>query len=400
VPDEGFIGRDETLLTLDRAFDTNRVVLLHAYAGQGKSSTAVEFARWYAQTGGLGARPEVLLASFEGHTDLDDLLNQIAQTFSSVLESQGIQWSALNEPQKRRRVVIRILRLFPILWIWDNVEPVAGFPDGNESHWTPEEQNELREFLKQIKHDDGSQVHILLTSRRDEQKWLGGIPYRIQMPRMRNSDAARLALTLGKEKNLAPSEVANWQSLLDYCAGNPLTLRTLVSQAVRAGLNGRQHVLSFVEAIRSGEQDIEDIDESEGRDKSLRASLTYSFGQAFKEEEIPLVALLHLFQGTVDADALKMMSKVPYPLPEVDSFSSHAIDDILNRAKNSALLTHLHNTWFSIHPALPWFLGQLFARTYDGVDRRSTYLTALRHGPMRLATWATITLQRSTTVSE
>ena len=56
VPDTGFVGRDETLLLLDRAFDTQRVVLLHAYAGQGKTTTAVEFARWYATTGGLGAR--------------------------------------------------------------------------------------------------------------------------------------------------------------------------------------------------------------------------------------------------------------------------------------------------------------------------------------------------------
>ena len=49
VPDTGFIGRDETLLLLDRAFDAHPVVLLHAYAGQGKTATAVEFARWYAR---------------------------------------------------------------------------------------------------------------------------------------------------------------------------------------------------------------------------------------------------------------------------------------------------------------------------------------------------------------
>ncbi len=61
VPDTGFIGRDETLLLLDRAFDSHPVVLLHAYAGQGKTATAVEFARWYAMTGGLGPQPVVLL---------------------------------------------------------------------------------------------------------------------------------------------------------------------------------------------------------------------------------------------------------------------------------------------------------------------------------------------------
>ena len=52
-PDVGFYGRDETLLALDRAFDKHQVVLLHAYAGSGKTMTAAEFARWYSQTGGL-----------------------------------------------------------------------------------------------------------------------------------------------------------------------------------------------------------------------------------------------------------------------------------------------------------------------------------------------------------
>jgi len=53
VPEEGFIGRDETLLALDRAFDSHRVVLLHAYAGQGKSSVSIEFARWYSPHWGI-----------------------------------------------------------------------------------------------------------------------------------------------------------------------------------------------------------------------------------------------------------------------------------------------------------------------------------------------------------
>jgi len=52
-PDVGFIGRDETLLALDRRFDRDKIVLLHAYAGSGKTTTAVEFARWYQMTGGV-----------------------------------------------------------------------------------------------------------------------------------------------------------------------------------------------------------------------------------------------------------------------------------------------------------------------------------------------------------
>jgi len=35
-PDVGFFGRDETILALDRAFDTQSVVLLNAYAGSAR----------------------------------------------------------------------------------------------------------------------------------------------------------------------------------------------------------------------------------------------------------------------------------------------------------------------------------------------------------------------------
>jgi tetratricopeptide (TPR) repeat protein len=379
VPEEGFIGRDETLLALDRAFDSHCVVLLHAYAGQGKSSTAVEFARWYSGTGGLGEQPLVLLASFESHSDLNNLLNQIGQAFAPLLEAQDIHWSAVNDPDKRRQLVIQLLRFVPILWIWDNVEPVAGFPEGTESQWTADEQNDLRDFLKQLKFDSASKVKILLTSRRDEAKWLGKIPHRIAMRRMRNSDAARIALKLGEEKGITRSEIADWQPLLDYCAGNPLTLRVLVGQAVKAGLRGRQRIAAFVERIRRGEQQIEDADEMQGRDRSLGASLDYGFRHAFKDDELPIIALLHLFQGTVDVDALRVMGEVDeHALPELKGQTTEHLTSLLERAQDIGLLTHLVDTWFTIHPALPWFLRQLFARHYDGEAGRSSSQAALR----------------------
>jgi len=254
VPDHGFVGRDETHLMLDRAFDAHHVVLLHAYAGQGKTTTAVEFSRWYAQTGGLGPRPVVFFTSFESHTDLADVLNQIGQFFSPVLEMEGRDWWSINETEKRLSEVKNLLRRFPVLWIWDNVEPVAGFPEGIKSQWTTEEQQDLADFLKQLKLDKATKVKILFTSRRDEQKWLVGIPHRVEMPRMSSADAASLALRLGEEKNLARAEIADWQPLLDYCAGNPLTLRVLVGQAVRENRKKEDEIEEFVEAIRSAKR--------------------------------------------------------------------------------------------------------------------------------------------------
>ncbi len=52
--------------------------------------------------------------------------------------------------------------------------------------------------------------------------------------------------------------------------------------------------------------------------------------------------------------------------------------DLLNRATETGLLTHLGSTYYAIHPALPWFLGQLFARHYDGQTGRPSAQAALR----------------------
>ena len=379
VPDHGFVGRDETLLMLDRAFDVHPVVLLHAYAGQGKTTTAVEFARWYARTGGLGQQPVVLLTSFESHTDLDDVLNQIGQPFAPMLQANGIEWHALNDCGERRNLIVQLLRQIPVLWIWDNVEPVAGFPEGTESAWTDAEQAELAEFLKQLKVDAATKVKILITSRRDEQKWLAGIPHRVKMPPMSDSDAAGLALRLGEDKKLTRGEVAQWQPLLDYCAGNPLTLRVIAGQAVGMGLRARDQIEQFIQAVRDGEQHIEDADEAQGRDKSLGASLDYGFRHAFTEDELPVIALLHLFQGTVDVDALEAMGKVgDHALPELQGKTKEHLTGLLEKAAETGLLTHLGSTYHTIHPALPWFLRQLFARHYDAQDGRSGAEAALR----------------------
>ena len=379
VPDHGFVGRDETLLMLDRAFDDHAVVLLHAYAGQGKTTTAVEFARWYAQTGGLGEQPIVLLTSFESHTDLDDVLNQIGGAFAPVLQAQGIEWHALNDTGERRTLVLQLLRQIPVLWIWDNVEPVAGFPEGTESAWTADEQAELADFLKGLKLDRATKVKILLTSRRDEQQWLGGVPHRVKMPPMSASDAAGLALQLGQEKNLTRPEIADWGPLLDYCAGNPLTLRVIAGQAVKMGLRGDEQIAAFIQAVRDSEQHIEDADEAQGRDRSLGASLDYGFRNAFKEDELPVIALLHLFQGTVDVEVLAAMGKVEdHAIPEVKDRTNEDFTSLLERAGDIGLLTQIGPTYFTIHPALPWFLGQLFARHYDGQDGRPSAEAARR----------------------
>ena len=204
------------------------------------------------------------------------------------------------------------------------------------------------------------------------------MPHRVAMPRMSRADAARLAQQLGAERKLSRAEIAGWQPLLDYCAGNPLTLRVIAGQAVKMGLRGQAPIAAFVQAVRSGEQAIDDADAAQGRDKSLGASLDYGFRNAFADDELPVIALLHLFQGTVDVDALDLMGKGEYALAEVQGKTKEALADLLERATETGLLTHLGATYYIIHPALSWFLGQIFTYRYDGLAGHSPAQAARR----------------------
>jgi len=366
-PDAGFFGRDETLLALDRAFDTQSIVLLHAYAGSGKTTTAAEFARWYALTGGVEG--PVLFTSFEQYKPLARVLDGFGNVFQDALEKAGIQWLALDDAE-RPSVALQVMQQVPVLWIWDNVEPVAGFPTGTASKWSTEEQRELADFLRAARDTKGK---FLLTSRRDERGWLGDLPARINVPPMPFQERVQLARALAEKHGRRLTDVQDWRPLLEFTQGNPMTVTVLVGQALRDGLRTRTQIEAFVGRLRTGEAVFKD-EASEGRTRSLAASLSYGFEHAFSEAERKQLALLHLFQGFVDVDVLRFMGnpKEDWHLLEVHGITRETAIALLDRAAEVGLLTAHGGGYYSIHPALPWFFKKLFDEPYSDSQARAS----------------------------
>ena len=371
-PDAGFFGRDETLLALDRAFDTQSVVLLHAFAGAGKSSTAAEFGRWYQSTGGLDYpdHPEwepgpMLWSSFEQHLTADRAIGTAGDYFAGLLETSGIAWAAVTNPARRRDIVLQLLAHVPVLWVWDNVEPVTGFPAGTRSAWTAKEQGELVDLLRDLAQ---TRCKVLLTSRRDEQAWLGGLSARVRLPGMPMRESLQLAAALAARHG-ASLAGADWRPLLRYAAGNPLTITVVTGQALREHLASKQDIEGFVSRLQAGEAQLEAAEDAAlGRTRSLAASLDHGFATAFTDAERARLAVLHLFRDTVDVDALGLMGDLDAAgedaVPELAGLDRETGIVLLDRAADVGLLTALGGGYYQIHPALPWYFTTLFTAVY------------------------------------
>jgi tetratricopeptide (TPR) repeat protein len=357
-PDVGFFGRDETLLALDRCFDRHSMVLLHAWAGAGKTTTAAEFARWYSTTGGING--PVLFTSFQQYKPLARVLDEIERVFRDVLEQWDVQWLTLTD-EERLSVSLRVLKKFPVLWIWDNVEPVMGFPAGTDSLWNSMERENLLNFLR-----DAGQTNskFLLTSRHEERTWLGDLPARITMPPMPMQERVELARALAEKYGRQLTDVKHWYPLLRYTLGNPLAMVVLVGQALQDKLRTTEQFDTLLARLRTGEAVFED-EVDQGRGKSLGAALKYGFDQAFNQNQQKQLSLLYFFQGFVSVDALMWMADPKIGnLSELRGLTYEAAIALLDRAGAIGLVTPHGGGHYSTQPALTWFLKSYFDQHY------------------------------------
>jgi tetratricopeptide (TPR) repeat protein len=379
TPDTGFFGRDETLLALDRALDANQTVLLHAFAGSGKTTTVVEFARWYRLTGGLdepgvGQGP-IIFTSFELHKPLSSILNDFWDVVSQLVPpGHSAGWLGMSLAD-RRRTAIGLLSRIPALWIWDNVEPLYGFPKGVKSAWLPEEQADVVNFLREL---HASKAKVVITSRRREDELFRDLPTRVSLPPMAMLERFQLARAIAERSGRRLADVEDWRPLLRFTEGNPLTLTVMVREALRAGIRSRDDVEQFVENIRAGAGDIAD-EENLGRSRSLGASLSYGFASAFCVQDRALLALLHFFQRTVSSltlaamlATLKQNCTVERVQLQIQSVEEADVARVLQKAAEIGLLTPLNELVYLVHPALPWYFHRLFTETFGPSNSPAT----------------------------
>ncbi len=379
-PAWGFVDRPEVLFTLDRAFDVHGTVLLHAFAGAGKTSLAREFALWYRHSGGLSDNEgRILWSSFESYNPLAPF-DAFEQVFRDRLKRDGGAWAAASR-EERKQIALGVLDEVPTLWVWDNVEMIGGFPSGAAPLWPEEERGFLTEILVDLTR---TRCKVLLVGRRPETEWLGDLPYRIALPPMPMEERGELTIRLTSKHGLAVHQLASFAPLLKHSQGNPLTLSFLLTEALREGLRRPDEVRQFLADVRLGEVEPETSTPAntpaDTPTAALLGSLLYGYERAFDEDERRRLALLHLFRGYVDLNVLCWMghADAPWCLPPARGLTREVWTELLDRAAQAGLLTPRGGDCYGIHPALPFFFRGLFERFWNDEAAGTTEVMAAR----------------------
>jgi tetratricopeptide (TPR) repeat protein len=341
----GFIGRDYDILSLERAFRKTHVVLLQGMGGVGKTELAGGFARWLSDT--QGRTGGVFFTSFERGAGLSQVVNQIGRALG------GEKFSSLPS-ERQQDVVQQHLQTNPCLLIWDNFEPVNGFPQGNPPLVPAGERESLKQFLKQLR---GGQSWVLITSRREE-NWLD-CGYALRGLRgLVQPDAEELAAQILREAGVDRAKLpGEYLELLKLLGGHPLSLRVVLRHLKS------QTPVQLIEALRRGLDTFQGAEE-EGREKSLAVSLDYSFANLSARARLHL-PFLGLFSERVVASLLPDFSASPdsdwgqaYRAVFGENLQASDWIGLLNEATAAGILEDLGGNIYKIHPALPWYLRQ------------------------------------------
>lgn len=360
LPGFGFVGRDGMILSLERAFQAETIVLLNGMAGIGKTDTAVGFARWRAETGGLNG--PIFFFRFEHHIHLLQLCDRIGQVFRVTIRQQlGKEWQLLN-PEQRRHIALTILRQVPCLMIWDNFENVAGFPTGTSSKWSPDEKKQLRDFLNDLR---GGRTKVIITSRRDE-PWVGNIYRRVEIGGLKLGEAQELALRVMRRAGLNQQQIKSlpqYNDLLRYLQGNPLAIQAILPELSRTKPS------DLLQALQSGELNLNQDISMAGSERSLFASLVYCLDR-LDETLRQRLGLLGMFQGYVNVGVLEAICQQIESAPDiVRGLGSKEWIQILENAVEVGLLRREFTGCYGIHPAVPSLFYNLMRRSFsDNLD--------------------------------
>jgi len=329
----GFVGRDGPLLELERAMRRPPpAILIQGLGGVGKTTLARGFLQWLDATNGLGEGS--FWFGFQEIRSAEYVFNRIGEAlFGGTFATAGVEdkINGLAQAFQEHRFVI----------VWDNFEVVQGIPGTHvTANLSAEDQNLLARFLDKLR---GGATKVIITSRSPED-WLGH-ERRFLLPlgglegEERWEYCTAILRDLGKTINRDDKDLVELMKLL---GGHPLAMRAILPRLENLTARDVANALrSNLAALGVG------VDDAQAK---MTATLAF-VEQSLPGELRPLLVLLAMHEGFVDADYLEDMAKA------VDAiWSRERIDRLLQILVTAGLLRDRGQAVHELHPALTGFL--------------------------------------------
>ena len=287
-------------------------------------------------------------ASFKEKADFGQIIGSIV--------GFGTDFSRLAD-EEQWQYLVGYLHERPCLLVWDNFETVAGYPEGAQPLATEKERETLSKFVKALR---SGKSRVLITTRKQNEDWLGIALELIELGGLTRGDAGLLAKEILKTVGRKPEEYRQdpqYSELIKLLRGHPRSLEVVLPH-----LRSRSPQ-ELIDAIQHRVDDLGDSLED--------ASLTYAFQQLSEkaQKHLPflglfvshvLVATLEYFMlagGEQERAYLELMGET------IDATEWIAV---LGEATSCGLLSSLLPRAYGIHPTMPAFLRrQLVSRIGD-----------------------------------
>lgn len=370
----GLVGRQAELRQLERTLDANSIVLLSGDTGVGKTELALGLCRWFLKPARVAYPGGVFYTAFEASqpAGIERVVHEIGTAVA------GLNFADMPAAQQRQWV-LAYLQQNPSLLVWDNVENVAGFPEGSPGLLEEGELPGLAAFLGEATTGPVG-TSALLLSRRESEEWVGAPYVSLRLDGLTNADRFGLAAGL-MDKGEVPANRAgaDFGELLDALDGHPLAMQIAiplvkeVPASVVVGELGR-----LIDEQPDGGE--------EGRSAVLTAAMEYAFSRMSRRNRthLPFIAL---FQRRVMLDVLSHITEErTYAQVMGDDLTSGASRSLLTpeggmqstgrsyascrtllrQAQSAGFLEPISPSVFQINPALPWFLGRKLGGQVSG----------------------------------
>jgi tetratricopeptide (TPR) repeat protein len=235
--------------------------------------------------------------------------------------------------------------------IWDNVENIAGFPEGSPGLLQDQETADLNEFVSEITNTGATSV--LLISRRSQEHWLTAEHHIESWAGLSINDSIQLAGHIIEKIDIDRNRItADIPELLKLVEGHPLALQLALPLLKEVPLS-----VLITELKRTIEELPENASE-EGRDVHFTGVMEYAWTKMSHRNRTHL-PFLSLFQRRVMMDILNHITQEQaYKLAMGEQLGWGACRTLLRTAQTSGFLDPVSPSVYQIHPSLPWFYGR------------------------------------------